>query len=172
MSKIELTKTERGFSRAAFTDRYGAECSIQKSSIATEDAIWLGVVRTRDGADVPDGRMHLSRAQAADLLPILQRFVETGELHEGAPVIDAFTILKGERVYQDEFAPGEHSQHTLILLMEHYLGRARTDLCCPQMPEGAAGSSIRKVGALAVRYIETHGAPPRIRAPGQSYPEA
>lgn len=171
MSKIELTQTNRGFAVAPFTDRYGAHCSLQKSSLATEDAIWFGVGQTREGVDVKDGRMHLSRSQVADLLPLLQRFVETGELYEGAPLVDAYSIIKGERTYQDEFAPDgeweEHGEHKLLLLMEHYLGRARTDLCCPQMAEGAAGSSVRKVGALAVRYIETHGAPARARKAGE-----
>ena len=166
MSKIELTKTSRGFAVASFEDRYGNGCTLQKSSLATEDAIWFGVSSDRQGGDVENGRMHLSRAQVADLLPILQRFVATGELYEDAPLVDAYTILKGERDYQNEFAPDgewdQHGEHKLILLMEHYLNRARTDLCCPQMPEGAAGTSIRKVGALAVRYIETHGAPPRV----------
>ena len=37
------SKTERGFSVIIFSDRYEAECSIQKSSLATEDAIWFGV---------------------------------------------------------------------------------------------------------------------------------
>ncbi len=35
--------TERGFRIDKFVDRYGVPCSLQKSSLATEDAIWLGV---------------------------------------------------------------------------------------------------------------------------------
>lgn len=35
--------TLRRVARVEFTDRYGAECSVQKSSLATEDAIWVGV---------------------------------------------------------------------------------------------------------------------------------
>jgi hypothetical protein len=69
------SETERGFALGTFQDRYGAACSIQKSSLATEDAIWLGV-------DLEDGkgRMHLTQDGLNKLLPILQRFVETGEL--------------------------------------------------------------------------------------------
>lgn len=54
------------------TDSFaGAECSIQASSIATEDAIWFGVV---------NNRMHLTRERVAELLPVLQHFVSTGDL--------------------------------------------------------------------------------------------
>lgn len=65
---------DRGFLRGEFTDRYGEKCSIQKSSLASEDCIWLGCNRPR-GA-----RMHLTREMAADLIPLLQHFVETGDL--------------------------------------------------------------------------------------------
>lgn len=40
---ISFATTDRGFVRGMFTDRYGVECSIQQSSLATESAIWLGV---------------------------------------------------------------------------------------------------------------------------------
>lgn len=39
---MRLTKTERGFSIIEFIDRYNTKCSLQKSSLATEDCIWLG----------------------------------------------------------------------------------------------------------------------------------
>lgn len=103
---LEKGSTGRNFSLGKFKDYYGAPCSIQKSSLATVDAIWLGV----DDADpkvlhsdakalgiateatcgwvsypIPHEvslrtRMHLTREQVAALLPTLQRFVETGEL--------------------------------------------------------------------------------------------
>jgi hypothetical protein len=72
---VELNATGRGFSRGEFTDLYGEPCSIQDSSLATDDAIWLG-------ADA--NRMHLSRAHAVALLPLLQRFVDTGTIGESA----------------------------------------------------------------------------------------
>lgn len=74
-----LSRTDRGFAVATFYDRYDVECSIQKSSLATEDAIWLGV----DGGDRPS-RMHLTQDMVADLIPLLQRFVDTGELTQPA----------------------------------------------------------------------------------------
>lgn len=106
--KINKGITHRGFALFEFEDRYAAKCSLQKSSLATEDAIWLGVddpdprvlaseasslgVPTEETTGwvpypIPEEvllttRMHLSRDQVAELLPILQHFVETGELPE------------------------------------------------------------------------------------------
>lgn len=93
---MNITETGRGFSIGRFIDRYGVECSIQKSSIATEDCIWLGVndanpkVLLGDGngwspVPLPDGtvcstRMHLTQDMVKDLLPLLIKFAETGEL--------------------------------------------------------------------------------------------
>jgi hypothetical protein len=73
---------DRGFLRGEFLDRYGEKCSIQKSSLATEDCIWLGCNHeTVDKEGRPCGaRMHLTQAMAADLIPLLTKFVETGEL--------------------------------------------------------------------------------------------
>ena len=81
MSRMEFRYTERGFERIEFEDRYRARCSLQKSSLAEEDAIWLGVDLGVDGeGKVRGGRMHLTQEMAADLLPFLQRFVEEGRL--------------------------------------------------------------------------------------------
>lgn len=63
---------DRGFLRGNFVDRYGEKCSIQKSSLAGEDCIWLGCDK--------HCRMHLTREMAADLIPLLTKFIETGEL--------------------------------------------------------------------------------------------
>lgn len=101
--------TGRGFALAEFVDRNGVKCSLQKSSIATEDAIWLGcddenprvMVAGKGWQPVayavaepePDNlvtidakemlvntRMHLTREQVAALLPLLQGFVDCGEV--------------------------------------------------------------------------------------------
>ena len=103
---MDLTKTERGFEIGEFTDRYGAKCSLQKSSLATEDAIWLGVndanpqIMASDAKklgltndenvgwikfNIPkevllNTRMHLTRDMVKNLIPILEKFVKTGEL--------------------------------------------------------------------------------------------
>ena len=97
---IEMEQTARGFVVGHFTDRYGVECSIQESSLATEACIWLGVSNSDPkicvlgkgwepvdlhktlGVEVGslslNTRMHLTREMAANLIPLLQRFVKTG----------------------------------------------------------------------------------------------
>lgn len=104
---MENSKTHRGFDISEFTDRYGVNCSLQKTSLATEDTIWLGVsdvtpkIMATDAIklgidskgqangwveyDIPDevllsSRMHLTREMVAELLPYLTKFVETGEI--------------------------------------------------------------------------------------------
>jgi hypothetical protein len=98
--------TPSGWPIFHFPDGYGKPCSLQKSSLATADAIWLGVddadpvILARDAAahgvqtdetvgwvpyPIPSAvllttRMHLSRSDVAALLPILQHFVDTGEI--------------------------------------------------------------------------------------------
>jgi len=98
--------TNRGFKVIEFLDRYDVKCSIQKSSIATEDCIWFGVnnckpkilateahqfgIITKEttgwvGYPIPPEvlltkRMHLNVEQVKKLIPILQKFVETGEV--------------------------------------------------------------------------------------------
>jgi hypothetical protein len=86
--------TERGFSYIEFYDDYGVGCSLQKSSSADYNKIWLGCndacpkVLSKTGwvsVEMPDGyiantRMHLTQEQVAKLIPILEHFVKTGEL--------------------------------------------------------------------------------------------
>lgn len=87
--------TNRGFKKYTFEDCYGIKCSLQKSSLATDSAIWLGcedadpkVLIPGKGwqpVEMPEGyvadtRMHLTREQVKDLLPLLHWFVETGDL--------------------------------------------------------------------------------------------
>lgn len=80
---IPLKETGRGFKRGEFKDRYGAECSIQESSLADEDCVWLGC--EHEGKHHVTGnplgaRMHLTRDMAVALVTHLQRFIETGRL--------------------------------------------------------------------------------------------
>lgn len=103
---MELKATPRGFDITNFKDRYGLNCSLQKSSLATEDCIWFGVddadpkIMASDAArlglpveddsgwvpfDIPQEvilhtRMHLTQEQVKELLPFLTLFAETGEL--------------------------------------------------------------------------------------------
>lgn len=91
---MKHSSTKRGFDVVEFKDHYNSPCSLQKSSLADLDAVWLGVddanpmIMTSDGWDVYDipqevqltTRMHLTRDQVRELLPYLQAFVDTGEI--------------------------------------------------------------------------------------------
>jgi hypothetical protein len=76
---IEITKTGDYPTIGTFTDLYGSKCTIQNSSLATEEAVWLGVSDHFRLGEV-NARMHLSLEMAAELLVVLQRFVETGSI--------------------------------------------------------------------------------------------
>ena len=103
---MEVTKTSRGFDLITFKDINGLDCSLQKSSLANMDAVWLGVdkdiiqefrVDNKAGWENVDvnsikhspendilihRRIHLSQHTVKKLLPYLQHFAETGELTE------------------------------------------------------------------------------------------
>ncbi len=98
--KIDIEKTERGFALARFIDIYGSRCSVQKSSLADRDAVWVGVDEanpqilaskiSEEGTGwvpfpIPSDvllttRMHLDREQARDLGKMLLRFSRSGDV--------------------------------------------------------------------------------------------
>lgn len=98
---MKITTTGRGFALVEFNDGNGVKCSLQKSSAAERDMVWLGCnepspkVCPGDGTGwhpypVPDNvqcdtRMHLAREQVAALLPALHSFVNTGEIDNQSP---------------------------------------------------------------------------------------
>lgn len=92
---LKIKETSRGFARIDFKDQYGIGCSLQKSSLATEDCIWLGCNEANPKVlipgigwqpiEMPDGyiadtRMHLTQEMAKELIKHLQTFVDTGDL--------------------------------------------------------------------------------------------
>lgn len=79
--------THRGFRYAAFVDRYGEAASIQESSLATESAIWLGLDKGTHHLEECSARMHLTQEMAAELIPMLQHFVETGYLPDAVEAV-------------------------------------------------------------------------------------
>lgn len=74
---------DRGFLKGSFKDHNGEACSIQESSLADADCIWLGceheTIHPKFGLAC-GARMHLTQEMVADLIPLLQHFVDTGEL--------------------------------------------------------------------------------------------
>jgi hypothetical protein len=107
MQTFKQIQTERGFSKVVFTDTYNHQCSIQQSSLATEDRIWLGIespdpqIMKSDalklGLSLPEGeisgwtqypipkevlistQMHLNREQVKGLVEHLSKWLETGD---------------------------------------------------------------------------------------------
>lgn len=90
--KMTAAPTQRGFAAWEFDDLYGQKCSLQNSSLATEGAIWIGVDNTGPNLEGPNktrneqvsARMHLSRKQVEQLLPLLHAFVEHGHIPQEA----------------------------------------------------------------------------------------
>jgi hypothetical protein len=95
--------------RYEFNDRYQTECTLQNSSLASEDAIWLGVHSPKDAAN---GRMHLTKEMVRELIPRLQEFVDTGYIQMLDDLAD-IDQSKSEAMFGP---PEEHLQATNGLL--------------------------------------------------------
>lgn len=103
MSKLKVEKTVNGgWPIVRFKDFYEHDCHLQLSSIAGPCCVWLGLDRAEpvrrkaigwesvilpDEISIPTA-MHLSLDQVKSLLPILQRFVETGDISETPRQVD------------------------------------------------------------------------------------
>lgn len=87
--------TQRGFARVEFKDINNISCSLQQSSLATDDAIWLGCNEANTQYFVPyegwkpvpipsnqgvvaNTRMHLNREGVEALIVSLQRWLKKG----------------------------------------------------------------------------------------------
>lgn len=105
---LKRENTARGFGLLKSIDLYGAAYNVQESSLASERAIWLGIddpnplvmavdarqlgVETDQTAGwvaypLPGQvqlttRMHLNQQMAAELIGVLQHFVDAGVLPE------------------------------------------------------------------------------------------
>lgn len=114
MNKQLIEYTHRGFGLYNFKDLYDSECSIQKSSLATQDTIWLGIndanpkilhgdatklgiKHNKDSGwvdyHVPEEvlmntRVHLTREQAKVLGEMLILFAATGELPSNIDILN------------------------------------------------------------------------------------
>lgn len=91
---MERKKTDRGFVCITFKDRYDNPCSLQESSLANEDAVWVGIHEATPKISTPSGwhdyklpdkvfvntRMHLTKEMAQSLIDALSVFVKTGRL--------------------------------------------------------------------------------------------
>lgn len=76
--RIKIEKVG-GLRAGSFLDEGGGLGSISEASTAGVDCLWLGLVPSPTVPYVRR-RMLLNRELAAALIPLLQRFVDTGEL--------------------------------------------------------------------------------------------
>lgn len=77
-----VRKSGRGFEFIEFKDLNGEECSLQASSLATTDAVWLGCDNNAKihhvTGDPLSPRMHMDRKQVKLLVASLMRWLEKG----------------------------------------------------------------------------------------------
>lgn len=71
---IQTEFNGEGYRVIKFMDLYGETCSLKKSSLVEQDAIWFGVKNSKIN------QMHLTRDMVRELLPYLHIFVETGDI--------------------------------------------------------------------------------------------
>lgn len=118
MSEMRFKRTERGFALYEFVDGDGEAATLQMSSAAEAPHVWLGADAVRlmrfvpgeSWSDVPlpegdvagNQRLHLTRENVAALLPILKRFVDTGDIEPAAAEDDVTTAVL---TVEDHFAP-------------------------------------------------------------------
>lgn len=67
--------TNGGSVHIGFKDDNFGNCSLQKRSVVDNNCIWFG-------RNTVAGRMVLTQEQVAELIPLLQHFVDTGDLPE------------------------------------------------------------------------------------------
>lgn len=72
---VKIIQIGQDFPRGYFKDWYDKDCVIALSSLADDRCIWLGRI------DTLEGRMLLNVDQVKELLPVLQRFVKTGDIN-------------------------------------------------------------------------------------------
>lgn len=141
---MQQDKTDRGFDIINFSDCYGVGCSLQKSSSAERDCIWLGItdpkprimaahaaaagVQTAEQTgwvDYPlpenvfiSARMHLTQEQVVELLPYLVEFVESGSIipqHMQGIITGGQQSSHDENAILDELQSDAESLHNEIL---------------------------------------------------------
>lgn len=114
--EIEWGETNRGFGRGTFKDRYDASCSIQQSSLATEDCIWLGAdeIGTAPGCEPFNSRMHLTRKMAGELSLILSGFSASGELRPSTLASDVLNKVPAETIYRLRDKVSDPDNHQTI----------------------------------------------------------
>lgn len=153
---METKTTQRGFDYKEFEDSKGVKCSIQQSSIATEEAIWFGC------DDIP---VRFTREQVAELLPTLQQFVLTGEL-ETEKEVEKRGFIATKKPVDIEYVPFERQFHDVI--MSWSTPERPIEIAIPRCIDGKAKASITTLEGV---HTATEGEDVIIRGiKGEVYP--
>jgi len=150
--------TNKGHLVGRFLDRFGAECSVQESSYPDEPCIWVGVEVDSGGEGVSNGRMHLNRQGAEELIEVLRYFVnesELGKYDSGDYSVGSRVRGVGKNNYDVvgrivEFKP----QHSITVQDQRVSGEAGSYSCAWDqisqlwVPEGPAPESISTLSHL------------------------
>ncbi len=96
---MNVTMTTRGFERIDFADRNGDACSLQQSSLAGGEHIWLGR---------GDERMHLHRDQVAQLYDHLGAWLRRGSFTLAVLLVALAGCAVGPRSYDSTLTPVQH----------------------------------------------------------------
>ena len=114
MNNWHVEKTNRGFEIIRFEDIYNVECSIQQSSLASYDALWVGAHELR---------MHINKEMAIEIIEILQRWINTNHLKKCKSLLNKkaeFTI-KLLKQYADDSGVIAHSTSDISPLENYVL---------------------------------------------------
>ncbi len=77
---LQIDALKGGVPLIRFRDSFGRPCSLQEAKLGLLPAIWLGL---------NEMRMHLDQKGVRQILPLLQHFVETGQLQHLASSMQA-----------------------------------------------------------------------------------
>ena len=79
---MKKSKTKRGFGIFEFKDYNGIRCSLQESSLAAKECIWLGIDKDKERncviEEILSTRMHLVRKMAREIGMKLIEFADRG----------------------------------------------------------------------------------------------
>lgn len=79
-AQLKVTRTERGFEIGTFVDDYGQACSLQQSSNAERDCLWLGCDEGQHIEGRCLARMHLTTDHARMLIKHMRAWLTTGSI--------------------------------------------------------------------------------------------
>ena len=180
---VEKTYTHRGFAVFGFTDGNGEKASVQQSSAAEAPHVWLGVDELKlrrfvpgqswSDCPLPEGdiqgneRLHLTRENVQDLIPILQRFVDTGDIDDAGESVSCSTpssdtVVPPDRETWDilcaylageEHHGSEISEGRLTEILEHRLGWGRFEVRAAWFDAVARGKALIEADHERVRPL-------------------